>query len=67
MIGNYKESINDFSKAIEDNGNFAEAFYNRGLIHILLNETVSGCEDLSRAGELGILDAYKVMKRYCNK
>jgi hypothetical protein len=34
---------------------------------ILLSENHDGCLDLSRAGELGIKDAYKVMKRYCYK
>ena len=41
--------------------------YNRGLIYILQNETIRGCEDLSRAGELGIADSYRVIKRYCYK
>jgi tetratricopeptide (TPR) repeat protein len=64
-IGNYNKAIEDFSAAIRYRDDFAEAIYNRGLIFILLNENKKGCEDLSRAGELGILDAYKVMKRYC--
>jgi len=57
--------VEDFSEAIRSRENFSEAIYNRGLIYILLNENQKGCEDLSRAGELGILDAYKVMKRFC--
>ncbi len=65
-MGNYKEAIVDFSNAIQDKSGFAEAYYNRGLIYILLEDNTRGCEDLSHAGELGILDAYKVMKRYCN-
>jgi tetratricopeptide (TPR) repeat protein len=66
-MGNYREAIDDFSKAIALRNDFAEAFYNRGLICILLSENHPGCLDLSRAGELGITDAYKVMKRYCYK
>jgi tetratricopeptide (TPR) repeat protein len=65
-MGNYREAIRDFTNAIQDKSGFAEAYYNRGLIYILMEETKNGCEDLSHAGELGILDAYKVMKRYCN-
>ena len=34
---------------------------------ILLSENHNGCRDLSRAGELGVTDAYRVMKRYCYK
>lgn len=66
-MGNYREAIDDFSKAIALRNDFAEAFYNRGLMSILLSENHHGCLDLSRAGELGITDAYKVMKRYCYK
>ncbi len=65
--GNYQEAIIDFTMAIHHRGDFSEAFYNRGLLHILLKDQQKGCEDLSHAGELGILDAYKVMKRYCYK
>jgi tetratricopeptide (TPR) repeat protein len=65
-MGNYREAVRDFSNAIQDQRDFAEAYYNRGLIYILLEDRTHGCEDLSHAGELGILDAYKVMKRYCN-
>jgi tetratricopeptide (TPR) repeat protein len=65
--GEFQKASDDFSKAIGCLTDFAEAFYNRGLISILLNDNLSGCEDLSRAGELGILDAYRVIKRTCYK
>lgn len=66
-MGNYREALDDFSKAVTMQDNLAEAWYNRGLIGILLQENHNGCKDLSRAGELGIKDAYRVMKRYCYK
>jgi tetratricopeptide (TPR) repeat protein len=62
---NFRDAEEDFSKAIVCIENFAEAYYNRGLVRILRNENLQGCEDLSRAGELGIPDAYRVIKRYC--
>jgi tetratricopeptide (TPR) repeat protein len=61
----FKKAEEDFSTAIGCIGNFAEAYFNRGLVRILLNDNLPGCEDLSRAGELGISDAYRVIKRYC--
>ena len=64
-MGNYKKAEEDFSAAAVYNSDFPEAYYNRGLIRILLNKKAEGCEDLSHAGEMGILDAYKVIKRYC--
>ncbi len=63
----FRKALDDFSEAIEHLKDFAEAYYNRGLVSILLNENLSGCEDLSHAGELGILDAYRVIKRTCYK
>ena len=66
-MGNYRASIDDFAQAIKLREDFAEACYNRGLMNIILSENRQGCLDLSRAGELGITDAYKVMKRYCYK
>lgn len=65
--GEFRKAADDFSKGIQSLPDFAEAYYNRGLVSMLLNENLSGCEDLSRAGELGILDAYRVIKRTCNR
>ncbi len=41
------------------NPSFAEAYYNRGVIQIFMKDTRKGCLDLSKAGELGILEAYE--------
>ena len=66
-MGEYRKAADDFSNAIRSMSNFPEAYFNRGLLLFLLNENLEGCEDLSHAGELGILDAYRVIKRYCYK
>jgi len=66
-MGNYRDAVNDFSKALSLREDLAEAWYNRGLVSIILNENHNGCKDLSHAGELGVTDAYRVMKRYCYK
>ncbi len=62
----YEEAIVDLNKAIELEPEFAEAFFNRGLTKIFLDDTNGGALDLSRAGELGLVEAYSVIKRYCN-
>lgn len=67
LMADYKNAVDDFTFAIQKNSSFSEAFYNRGLILIFLNENRLGCQDLSKAGELGIENAYSVMKRYCHK
>ena len=62
----YLGAINDYSKAIELEPDFAEAYFNRGLTRIFLDDMEGGSLDLSKAGELGLTEAYNVIKRYCN-
>ena len=64
LSGNLPEAFEDYTKAIELNPNFAEAYYNRGLIQIYMKDTRKGCLDISKAGELGIEEAYDVLKTY---
>ena len=54
----------DFTRAIELAPELAEAWFNRGLVQLYMKDTRKGCIDLSKAGELGIKDAYTVLKRY---
>ena len=58
------EAYDDYTKAIELNPNFGEAYYNRGLVQIFMKDTRKGCLDLSKAGELGIENAYEALKYY---
>jgi tetratricopeptide (TPR) repeat protein len=67
LMGDYWGAINDFSKAIIMKDDFAEAYYNKGLLLLFMKLNSTGCSNLSRAGELGIEEAYHVMKRYCFK
>lgn len=39
------EAIEDYTRAIELNPSFGEAYYNRGLIQIYLKDTRKGCLD----------------------
>ena len=64
LSGKLPEAFDDYTKAIELNPNFAEAYYNRGLIQIYMKDTRKGCLDISKAGELGIDDAYLVLRDY---
>ena len=60
----FPEAYDDYTKAIELNPNFGEAYYNRGLVQIFMKDTRKGCLDLSKAGELGIKNAYEALKYY---
>lgn len=64
--GHITEAIADFTKVIEINDRFAEAYYNRGLLHLLLDDQVFAIPDLSKAGELGIYQAYNIIKKNQN-
>jgi tetratricopeptide (TPR) repeat protein len=66
-IKKFHRAIDDYSMAIKLQPNLAEAYYNRALTLLYLDEIKLACKDLSKAGELGITEAYNVIKRYCNK
>lgn len=63
-LGNYRVALADYDYVIEMRPEFAEAFYNRGLTHIFLGNNKQGISDLSKAGELGEVEAYNVIKRF---
>lgn len=63
----YVHAIDDYTAAIRLNPNFAEAYYNRGLTRIFAGNTAEGLSDLSKAGELGLYDAYSIIKKYRGK
>ena len=44
-----------------------DAYFNRGLVLVYLKDKEKGCIDLSRAGELGVDDAYVVISKYCEE
>lgn len=60
----YNRAIDAFSEAIQLNPDLAEAYYNRALTLIFIKETKLALADLSKAGELGLTEAYAVMKRF---
>jgi tetratricopeptide (TPR) repeat protein len=59
----YRLAIADYDKAIERNPDFAEAYFNRGLSRLSLGDTERGISDLSKSGELGMVDAYGIIKK----
>ncbi len=59
----YSNAAECFSKAIEIDPEFGAAFFNRGLCHLSSGQKNAAFSDLSRAGELGILPSYNILKR----
>ena len=61
------EAIAAYDKALSLYPYMGDAYFNRGLVLIYLKDKEKGCIDLSRAGELGVGDAYSVISRYCTE
>ena len=63
-LNDFKSAIVDYTVAISLNDRFAEAYYNRGLAKIYTGNTEGGAADLSKAGELGMYQAYSIIRRF---
>ncbi|MCC8096062.1 MAG: tetratricopeptide repeat protein, partial [Tannerellaceae bacterium] len=59
----YRAAIQDYNEAILRDPEFAEAYFNRGLARLSQGDANRGIADLSKAGELGIINAYNIIKR----
>jgi tetratricopeptide (TPR) repeat protein len=67
LSGDFEGAVRDLTQAIRYNPSMAEAFYNRGIMSVLFVGNPSiGCSDLSEAGEMGITEAYAIIKKNCN-
>jgi tetratricopeptide (TPR) repeat protein len=60
----YRSALIDYTKALEINPEFAEAWFNRGLTQIYLGDREHGLADLRMAGQLGLYQAYNIIKRF---
>lgn len=60
----FKAAISYYTQAITADSDFAEAYFNRGLTYIYIGENQKGIADLSKAGELGVYQAYNLISRF---
>ena len=67
LSSRFVEAIDSYDKAIRLYPWLGSAYFNRGLVLIYLKDKEKGCIDLSRAGELGVEDAYSVIGKYCEE
>ncbi len=63
----FDASVDAYTKAIKINNEFKEAYLNRGLSYLFLENPKKACNDLSKAGELGLVEAYQIIKKYCQE
>ena len=66
-LKDYQSAINSYSRAIEIDNKLPEAYFNRGITYILMKEINKGLADLSQAGEMGLYQAYNLIKKYSQK
>ena len=57
------KAIDDYTMSIKIDNRLAEAYYNRGIARSKSGNKAAAIQDLSKAGELGLYDAYSVIKR----
>lgn len=67
LSSDHTDAIESYGRAISLYPNFGDAYFNRGLVLIYLKDKEKGCIDLSRAGELGVEDAYSIINKYCKE
>lgn len=67
LQGSAVQALSHYDSAIAKHPDFGEAYYNRALVLIFLKDKEKGCIDLSKAGELGVGEAYSVIGKYCKK
>lgn len=61
--GDNTSALMNFTKAIELKPDFGEAYYNRGYVYLTLGNKDAAFKDLSKAGSLGIVASYNLLKR----
>ncbi|MGN1254427.1 MAG: tetratricopeptide repeat protein [Prevotella sp.] len=60
---NYSHAIEDYTQAIRLDPRLAQAYYNRAVARFFAGDLQAAQSDLSRAGELGLYDAYALSKK----
>ena len=67
LSSDFVKAIESYSRALSQYPYLGDAWFNRGLVQVYLKEREKGCMDLSRAGELGVADAYGIIKKFCEE
>lgn len=63
MMHDYQGAIEALNHAIEIDPDMAAAWFNRGYAHYSIGDRDAATADISRAGQLGILSGYNLLKR----
>ncbi len=61
--GDFTSAIQCFNEALKTDPEFGQAYFNRGLSYLRSGNKNQAFADLSKAGELGVLASYNILKR----
>lgn len=59
----YEQAIESFTRAIELAPDMGAAYYNRGYAYLSIGNRDAATADISRAGQLGIMSGYRLLKK----
>lgn len=65
LFGYHFRAIEDYTMAIKLEEDFAEAYYNRAIAHLIILDKVSACHDLDQSGALGYAPAVERRPYFC--
>ena len=63
-LKDYASAIEAYSQAIRRDPAMPEAYFNRAVAYVLLGNTENALADFSQAGEMGLYQAYSLIKKY---
>ena len=66
QLGNTDEALREYSAAIKNDSEFAQAYYYRGLLKLGTKKVKGGCEDLNLALAMDYTPAQAAKDKYCN-
>lgn len=62
-IGDFTSALQCYGEALKIDPDFGQAYFNRGLAYLQAGNKGQAFSDLSKAGELGVLPSYNILKR----
>lgn len=64
-LHDFQGSLQDFNYAIQNQSDYAEAYDLRGVVRAELGDREGACDDWKKAYELGLKDAFSLIKEFC--
>ncbi|MGZ3866953.1 MAG: tetratricopeptide repeat protein [Bacteroidia bacterium] len=61
----YEKAIGDYTNVLKINGAMAEAYHDRGVCYLYLQQNQKACEDWKKSLEMGYSKANEVISQYC--